>query len=74
MSRGLKLIGLTSWGYIKNNMNLINPDPNTIHSCMYNSNLEIRKGDNVPLNGDHTHFLLIGKSISFDGQRSGGHL
>jgi hypothetical protein len=21
--------------------------------------LEIRKGDNVPLNGDHTHFLLI---------------
>ena len=24
MSRGLKLIGLTSWGYIKNNMNLIN--------------------------------------------------
>ena len=24
MSRGLKLIGLTSWGYVKNNMNLIN--------------------------------------------------
>ena len=59
MSRGLKLIGLTSWGYVKNNMNLINTDPNTLHSGKYNSNLEIRKGDNVPLNGDHTHFLLI---------------
>ena len=59
MSRGLKLIGLTSWGYVKNNMNLINPDPTTLHSSTYNSNLEIRKGDNVPLNGDHTHFLLI---------------
>ena len=34
-------------------------DPNTLHSGKYNSNLEIRKGDNVPLNGDHTHFLLI---------------
>ena len=59
MSRGLKLIGLTSWGYVKNNMNLINTDPNTLHSGKYNSNLEIRKGDNVPLKGDHTHFLLI---------------
>jgi len=25
----------------------------------YNSNVEIVKGDNTPLQGDHTHFLLI---------------
>ena len=33
MSRGLKLIGLTSWGYVKNNKDLINPDPYVYHTC-----------------------------------------
>ena len=25
----------------------------------YNSNVEVKHGDNVPLNGDHTHFIMI---------------
>ena len=25
----------------------------------YNSNVDIKHGDNVPLNGDHTHFIMI---------------
>ena len=45
--------------YIYKSQLKTNTDPNTLHSGKYNSNLEIRKGDNVPLNGDHTHFLLI---------------
>ena len=59
MIRGLKLIGLTSWGYVKNNVVLINPNVNMTNQCAYNSNVEIRRGDKAPLNGDHTHFILI---------------
>jgi hypothetical protein len=35
MSRGLKLIGLCNWGYVKNNHVLINPEPNVPHQCRY---------------------------------------
>ena len=57
-SRGLRLIGLTSWGYVKNNKELLNLDPNELHNASYNSNVEILPRDNVPLNHDHTHFLV----------------
>ena len=72
MSRGLKLIGLSNWGYIKNNTELINPDLNALNTCSYNSNLEIKRGDNVPLNGDHTHLILIddGSRYRFFGRYS----
>ncbi len=60
MLRGLKLIGLSNWGYVKNAQDLINPDPSTTNAkCTYNPNIECAKGDNTPLNGDHTHFILI---------------
>lgn len=59
LSRGLKLLGLCSFGYIKDRESLINDNPNEFNYVRYNSNQEIVKGDNVPLNGDHTHFLLI---------------
>ena len=57
--RGIKLLGLTSWGYVKFSEKLVNPDINTYHETTYNANIEIRRRDNVPLNGDHTHFVLI---------------
>ena len=60
MTRGLKLLGLCSWGYTKHFEGLINPDPSDFHHAKYNSWVDATiSGDNVPLNGDHTHFLLI---------------
>ena len=59
LSRGLKLLGLCSFGYIKDRESLINDNPNEFNYVRYNSNQEIVRGDNVPLNGDHTHFLLV---------------
>ena len=59
MVRGLMLLGLCPWGYIKNSDLLVNENINKFNYVTYNSNLEIRKGDNVPLNGDHTHFLMV---------------
>merc|ERR1711884_89706 len=64
MSRGLKLLGVCAWGYIKDNDLFVNPDPNKFNKVRYNSNKEIRRGDNVPLNGDHTHFLMVDDSGS----------
>ena len=59
LSRGIKLIGLTPWGYIKNSEYLINPDRNAIFETTYNPNIELARADNVPINGDHTHFLFV---------------
>ena len=71
-SRGLRLIGLTSWGYVKNNKDLLNLDPNELHNASYNSNVEILPRDNVPLNHDHTHFIFIddGSRYRFFGKYS----
>ena len=65
MSRGLKLLGVCAWGYIKDNDLFVNPDPNKFNKVRYNSNKEIRRGDNVPLNGDHTHFLMVDDSARY---------
>ncbi len=65
LSRGLKLLGLTPWGYIKDNDLFVNPDPGKFNYVRYNSNQEIRRGDNVPLNGDHTHFIMIDDSARY---------
>ena len=59
MSRGLKLLGLANWGYVKNNFDLINDNPLEFNQCTYNSNMEVTRGGNVPLNGDHTHFIFV---------------
>ena len=39
----------------------VNLETDLNQSCFfsYNSNQEIKHGDNVPLNGDHTHFIMI---------------
>ena len=65
MSRGLKLLGVCAWGYIKDNDLFVNPDPSKFNKVRYNSNKEIRRGDNVPLNGDHTHFLMVDDSARY---------
>lgn len=52
-------MGLCSFGYIKDRELLINDNPNEFNYVRYNSNQEIKKGDNVPLNGDHTHFIMV---------------
>ena len=59
MSRGLKLLGLANWGYVKNNFDLINDNPLEFNHCTYNSNMEVTRGGNCALNGDHTHFIFV---------------
>ncbi len=59
MNRGLKLLGLCSFGYVKDFHLFVNPDVGEFNYVRYNSNQESARGDNVPLNGDHTHFLMI---------------
>ena len=38
---------------------LVNENPREFNYVTYNSNVEINHGENVPLNGDHTHFIMI---------------
>ncbi len=59
MTRGLKLLGLCAYGYVKDFHLFVNGDADEFSYVRYNSNVEIVRGDNVPLNGDHTHFLMI---------------
>lgn len=59
MMRGIKLLGLCSWGYIRDRELLVNENPQEFNYVTYNSNVEINHGENVPLNGDHTHFIMI---------------
>ena len=67
MRRGLKAIGLASWGYTANNMDLINGNPMEFSKVPYNSNVEIKRNVKPPLDPNHTHFFLIdhGKNNKF---------
>ena len=73
MRRGLKALGLCSWGYIHDRDPLINQVSAEFNKVYYNSNIEIRSKKCPPLSPDHTHFLMID-----DGYRNryfggGGH-
>ena len=59
MRRGLKLVGLCPWGYIRDRELMVNAKVDEFNLVRYNSNVEIKHGQTVPLNGDHTHFLMI---------------
>ena len=72
LKRGLKCIGVCSWGYTHNNkvapggvqhsgfpQALVNTNLQEFHHAKYNSNMEIKSKHPVPLNADHTHFLMV---------------
>ena len=59
MRRGLKALGLCSWGYIANRESLVNDSSNEFKKVVYNSNVEIKKHVKPPLDPNHTHFLMI---------------
>lgn len=73
LSRGIKLIGLTPWGYIKNFETLINADTNAAFETTYNPNIELVRGDNVPINGDHTNFIFIDDGAKYKWNSGGSY-
>ena len=71
MRRGLKAIGLCSWGYIANSESLVNQTSTEFHKVVYNSNLEIKKFSKPPLDPNHTHFLMVDSGQNFQYMRVG---
>ncbi|XP_071522333.1 transient receptor potential cation channel subfamily M member-like 2 [Panulirus ornatus] len=69
MVRGIRCLGVVPWGYISNRDQLINTDPNQFASVRYKVEEKVNRFEPVPLNGDHTHFLLVddGTRNSFSG-------
>ena len=74
MRRGLKAVGICSWGYTHAADTLVNVRKGefrrvryevavssafTTNCCRYNSNIEIKSKVRPPLNPDHTHFLMV---------------
>ena len=51
---------------------LINNEPSEFHKVKYNSNVEIKSKQPVPLNPDHTHFLMVDDGYRYDYFGSGG--
>lgn len=54
MRRGLKLLGICSWGYTKDRERLVNTRPAQFSRVRYQSSLEIRRHQCPPLSPDHT--------------------
>ena len=65
MRRGLKAIGLCSWGYISNAESLVNKTSSEFNKVVYNSNVEIKKHVKPPLDPNHTHFLMVDNGRDF---------
>ena len=65
MRRGLKAIGLCSWGYISNAESLVNKTSSEFNKVVYNSNAEIKKHVKPPLDPNHTHFLMVDNGRDF---------
>lgn len=59
MRRGLKAIGICSWGYTHDAESLINIRKGEFRKVRYNPNIEIKSKCRPPLNPDHTHFLMV---------------
>ena len=57
--RGIKAIGLVNWGMVEDNADLVNTDLNSVNNVNYSGSPDIRRGQPVPLNPNHTHFLMI---------------
>ena len=57
--RGIKALGLVNWGMVEDNQDLINANLNVINQVNYSGSSDIKPGQPVPLNPNHTHFFLI---------------
>lgn len=51
---------------------LVNDESSEFQRARYNSNLEIRPKQPVPLNPDHTHFLMVDDGYRYNYFGSGG--
>ena len=84
MRKGIRTIGICSWGFIAHSDSLINPymtdkvltpeGVKSIHKVDYNSNVKIKKFVKPPLNPNHSRFLLVDDGISrnhFDWESGG---
>ncbi|XP_042880237.1 transient receptor potential cation channel subfamily M member-like 2 [Penaeus japonicus] len=58
MVRGIRCIGVVSWGYTKDRDLLVCPDPSDFPTVKYKVTAT-KFHEPVSLNGDHTHFLLV---------------
>ena len=72
MRRGIKAIGLCSWGYVHSNQRLVNPDPSRANTVRYNAGQEVRPHQPVALNPNHTHFLLVDDGYRYSWYGTGG--
>ncbi|XP_072042106.1 transient receptor potential cation channel subfamily M member-like 2 [Amphiura filiformis] len=52
-------IGIAPWGYIENTDKLTGKGGQGLYPALYNVNAVIGRGSPVPLNPDHTHFILV---------------
>ena len=59
MQRGLKAIGLCTWGFIHGNTDMVNKSRDEISKIPYNSNIETKRKQPIPLNPNHTLLILI---------------
>ncbi|XP_022096579.1 transient receptor potential cation channel trpm-like isoform X2 [Acanthaster planci] len=58
-SSKLKCIGLAPWGYVDGSQQLLTRHGKGSYPAEYKVNPVVMKGRPVPLNPDHTHFILI---------------
>ena len=68
----LKAIGLCPWGFIQGNKEMVNKSPEEINKIPYNSNVETKRKEPIPLNPNHTHFILIDDGYRYTFFGSGG--
>lgn len=54
-----RCIGIVNWGYTEDRNTLINTEDGVLHHAKYKASTAIRHHHPVPLNPDHTHFIMV---------------
>ncbi|XP_038045510.1 transient receptor potential cation channel subfamily M member 1-like [Patiria miniata] len=72
-SSKLKCIGLAPWGYVDGSHQLLTRNGRGSYPAEYKVNPVVMKGRPVPLNPDHTHFILIDNGLKGE-QAYGGEI
>ncbi|KAJ8025811.1 Transient receptor potential cation channel subfamily M member 3 [Holothuria leucospilota] len=55
----INCIGIAAWGYIQGHDHLVNRDPRVSKKVNYKVSKEVLRKHPVPLNPNHTHFLMV---------------
>nr|XP_006816420.1 PREDICTED: transient receptor potential cation channel subfamily M member 3-like [Saccoglossus kowalevskii] len=59
VKRTLRCLGIASWGYTEDHDCLISPNSKGLYPANYKVNPVIKRNHPVPLNPEHTHFILV---------------